>query len=138
MPKVSISVKLGAPAERVWELIGGFNSLPDWSGATRSSALEQGGRVRRLHTQDGGVIVEQLETFNESERYYSYSIVEAPLPVTNYHATLKVIPVFGQQQCIVEWSSSFYTAPELEDELSAAFSQLYQGGLDSLRKVLGG
>lgn len=137
MSKVSVSVTLAAPAERVWGMIGGFNSLPEWSGAIRSSELEQGGRVRRMLTRDGAVIVERLETFSENERYYSYSIVEAPLPVTNYHCTLKVIPVFGQQQCIVEWSSSFYTAPELEDEMNAAFALLYQGGLDSLKKTLG-
>lgn len=137
MSKVSISATLAAPAERVWALIGGFNSLPEWSGAISSSALEEGGRLRRMRTPDGAVVVERLETFSESERYYSYSIVEAPLPVTNYHATLKVIPVFGRQQCIVEWSSSYYTTPELEDKLNAAFSRLYQGGLDNLKKTLG-
>ncbi len=29
MTKVSMSVNLGVPAEKVWELIGGFNALAD-------------------------------------------------------------------------------------------------------------
>jgi len=41
-------------------LIGGFNSLPDWISFIPKSELSEGGRVRRLETGDGAVVVERL------------------------------------------------------------------------------
>jgi len=136
MSTVSVCVTMPAAAAAVWQRIGGFNSLPDWCGAIRASVLEDHGRVRRLEVVDGSIVVERLETFSEAERSYSYSIVEAALPVTNYLSTLKVIAVFGQAQSIVEWSSNYYTAPELEERMRTAFTRLYQDSLDNLKLTL--
>jgi Polyketide cyclase / dehydrase and lipid transport len=30
MAKVSVSTKLAAPADKVWSVIGGWNTVPDW------------------------------------------------------------------------------------------------------------
>ena len=137
MSKVSVSMQLGASAERAWRVAGGFQGLMDWAGGLQSCTAEQGGRVRRLVTGDSAVIVERLEAFSESEKFYSYSIVESPLPVTNYQSTLKVIPVFGKDECIVEWSSNFYPAPEAEAQMEALFTAIYQGSLEELKRTLG-
>ena len=90
MPKVAMEDKLAIPLEEVWKLIGGFNALPDWHPAVAKSTLEDGGRVRKLDLVGGGSITERLESFDENEKTYSYSIVAGPLPVANYKATLKV------------------------------------------------
>jgi len=137
MSKVSVSMQLGASAERAWQVAGGFQGLLDWAGGLRSCTAEQGGRVRRLVTADGVVIVERLEAFSDSEKFYRYSIIEAPLPVTNYQSTLKVIPVFGKDECIVEWTSNFYPAPQAEAQMEALFTAIYQGSLEELRRTLG-
>ncbi|MGQ0516575.1 SRPBCC family protein, partial [Bacillus sp. D-CC] len=79
----------GSP-EQVWQLIGGFNSLPDWLPYIPSSKLTEGGRVRHLANPDGDTIIERLEVFNEKDRYYTYSIMNAPFPVTNYLSTTGV------------------------------------------------
>ncbi|WP_295993544.1 SRPBCC family protein [Rugamonas sp.] len=136
MSKVSVSMQLGVSAERAWAMVGGFHGLLDWSSGLKSCTAEQGGRVRRLLAADGMEILERLEAFSESERFYSYSIIESPLPVTNYQSTLKVIPVFGQEQCHVEWSCNFYAPAEHEAQMEAAFQGLYQGGLDQLKQKL--
>ncbi|MBJ7312722.1 SRPBCC family protein [Rugamonas sp. CCM 8940] len=135
MSKISVSIQLAASAERVWQMVGGFNSMPDWCRSISNSTLHEGGRVRRLETADGAVIVERLETFSEAERRYSYSIVAAPLPVTNYHAALRVGE--GESACAVEWSSTFYAAAEDEERIVATLRQIYQGGLDDLKRALG-
>lgn len=95
MASTSVSRIVPAPPERVWQLIGGFGSLPDWLPNIPSSILEEGGRLRRLGTPDGDTIVERLVAFNEEERQYSYAIVEAPFPVTDYVSTLRVHAVSG-------------------------------------------
>lgn len=135
MSKISVSIRLAASADRVWQMVGGFNGMPDWCRSIRNSTLHEGGRVRRLEAADGAIVVERLESFSEQERRYSYSIVASPLPVTNYQATLQVGP--GEAACVVEWSSTFYAAAEDEERIGAALRQIYQGGLDDLKRALG-
>ena len=125
-----------APAERVWQLIGGFHSLADWSSSIKSSLPEQGGRVRRLKTADGAVIVERLESFSEAERQYSYSIVTAPIPVSNYRSTLQVTGA-GEAACSAQWSGEFDAVPGAEEAMAGAFEHLYQTAFDDLKRVYG-
>ncbi len=46
MAQAAASVDLPVPADRVWALIGGFGSLPDWLPYIPRSELSEGGRVR--------------------------------------------------------------------------------------------
>ena len=81
MATASATIDIPAPADQVWQLIGGFGSLPDWLSFVVKSELSEGGRLRTLRTEDGTVIVERLQTFDNAGKTYSYSIVEAPFPV---------------------------------------------------------
>lgn len=56
MAQTSASLEVPATADRVWQLIGGFNSLPDWLPLIPGSELSEGARVRHLKTADGQVI----------------------------------------------------------------------------------
>ena len=82
MAKVSMSTPLGVSADQVWQLIGGFNTLPDWHPAVEKSELEEAGQVRRLSLAGGGEIVERLEKVSDNERVYTYTIESGPLPVS--------------------------------------------------------
>ena len=90
MAQANASIRISVSPDKVWQLIGGFNSLPDWLPYIPSSELSEGGRVRRLATPNGDVIVERLEAFDNRARSYTYSILEAPFPVTGYRSTLLV------------------------------------------------
>lgn len=137
MAKVVVSMTFAAPAERVWQLIGGFHSLADWTSSFKSSLAEQGGRVRRLKTAEGAVIVERLETFSEAERQYSYSIVSAPIPVSNYRSTLQVSGAPGAADCNAQWSGEFDAAEGAEEAMVGAFEHLYQSAFRDLKRVYG-
>lgn len=67
----------------VWQLIGGFNSLPDWLAYIPKSELSEGGRVRHLANPNGETIVEGLEKFDNAARSYSYFILRTPFPKDN-------------------------------------------------------
>lgn len=69
---VSGQIEASVAAETAWELLGGFDNLPLWIPMIAGSVLEEGGRVRRLTTSDGTVIIERLLTFSEQERCYTY------------------------------------------------------------------
>ena len=137
MPKVDMSTELSVSADKVWELIGGFNALPDWHPAVEKSELEEGGTIRRLSLAGGGEIIEKLEKVDDNEHVYTYSIVSAPLPVTNYVATIKVKDE-GEGKCSVEWSSEFQTPEVNENEAVQAIQGIYQAGFDQLKKIYGG
>jgi Polyketide cyclase / dehydrase and lipid transport len=67
----------------VWQLIGGFNSSPDWLAYIPKSELSEGGRVRHLANPNGETIVEGLEKFDNAARSYSYFILRTPFPKDN-------------------------------------------------------
>jgi len=124
-----------APNE-VWKLIGGFNALPDWHPAIEKSELEEEGSMRRLSLAGGGTIVEKLVKFDDKERIYSYSIIDSPLPVTNYEATIRV-KNDGEGNTTVEWSSEFEAEGAAENEAMDVIAGIYQAGFDNLKKMFG-
>lgn len=133
----SAAVTLAAPADFVWQLIGGFGALPDWLPLIARSTLEQGGRVRRLVAADGAVIVEKLVAFSEEARRYSYTLLQGPLPVADYLATLQVSPAPGGQSCTVTWGSEFFVTDGDARVVAADLEQLYLDGLLALKARLG-
>ncbi|MEU6554357.1 SRPBCC family protein [Streptomyces sp. NPDC046915] len=123
--------------DRVWQLIGGFGSLPDWLPYIPESELSDGGRVRRLTNEDGGVIVERLEAFDHAARSYSYAIEQAPFPVTGYLSTLSVHAVPGRPDAArVEWSGSFTPVGVSDADAEELFHGIYTDGLAALLKTV--
>jgi uncharacterized protein YndB with AHSA1/START domain len=138
MASAFLAIDLDAPPEEVWQLIGGFGSLPDWRPPLWSFELLEGGRVRRIGLSADSTIVERLETFDNASRSYSYSIIESPFPVTAYLATIRVLA--GGARGIgsrVEWSGTF-TPVDGASEAQAVeiFEGVYRRGLDALAAAM--
>lgn len=138
MTKVSLTTKLSVPADQVWNVIGGFNALPNWHPAVKESKLDAGGRIRKLDLAGGGNVTEKLEKFDDKQHAYSYSIMQAPLPVANYTATIKVSQAKDGKGCTVEWSSEFAPSGASEEEARKAIERVYQAGFENLKKMFGG
>ena len=133
MATASSVIEIPASADQVWQLIGGFNSLPDWLPFIAKSEPSEGGRVRHLTAADGGTIVERLQTFDNVARTYSYTIEASPFPVSAYLATLRV-EALTESSAKVTWSGVFTPAPGTTDEaVEALFAGVYRGGLEALR-----
>ena len=64
MAQASASIDIPVSPDRIWQLIGGFGSLPDWLPYITKRELSEGGRVRHLANPNGESIVEQLERFD--------------------------------------------------------------------------
>jgi hypothetical protein len=132
MATASASLSLPVSADKVWQLVGGFLSLPDWLPFIAASEPAEGGRIRKLTTEDGASITERLESFDNQARTYSYSITEGPFPVTDYLATLQVTAT-GDNQTQVTWSGRFTPNDISDAEASALFQGIYEGGLEALK-----
>jgi uncharacterized protein YndB with AHSA1/START domain len=140
MSKVSLSTQLPVPARTVWDTIGGFNALAKWHPAIAKSEETKKGEstIRTLTLHGGGSIVERLDAKDDKSRTYSYSILEGPLPVAKYHATLHVTENAGGQSCTVEWSSEFEASGAPATEAEKAIRGVYEAGFNNLRKMFGG
>ncbi|MGW5778744.1 SRPBCC family protein [Streptomyces sp. NPDC003863] len=137
MASTSVSRVVPATPQKVWDLIGGFDALPDWLPYIPQSTALEGGRVRRLTNPDGDVIIERLVDFDEAERHYSYVILEAPFPVTGYVSTLRVHTVPGRDDVAeVQWSGRFNPDDVTDAEAEGLFAGIYRDGLEALHQAL--
>ncbi|MEB6046056.1 SRPBCC family protein [Staphylococcus pseudoxylosus] len=131
MANTKVSIEIVASPDEVWKKIGGFDSLPDWLPYILSSKISEGGRVRTLTNPDGSIIIERLEVFSHDEKFYSYSIIQAPFPVTYYLSTIKVRE--SEKGSIVEWSGEFSPENVSEKEAINIFYDIYKEGLEALQ-----
>ncbi|WP_215409212.1 SRPBCC family protein [Janthinobacterium sp. JC611] len=136
MAHTTTSIDIAATPAQVWQLIGGFNSLPDWLPYIPSSSLSDGGRIRHLANPAGDVIVEQLEAYDNTARSYSYSILQAPFPATDYLSTLQVSAIAGSDGARVTWSGRFTPVGASEQEVTELFHGIYVAGLEALQQTL--
>ena len=135
MTKIAMSTDLNVSADDAWKLIGNFNALPDWHPLVEKSELTKKGQERRLSLVGGGTIIERLENIDAKTRTYTYSIIDSPLPVKNYKATLKVTG--SGKNCKVEWSSEFEANAGYENDALEALQDIYESGFENLRKMFG-
>ncbi|NGF73196.1 SRPBCC family protein [Klebsiella pneumoniae] len=133
MATTTVSIEIPASVDQVWQLMGGFDSLPDWLPFIPKSMVSEGGRVRTLTTSDGGTVIERLEAFDNRQRSYSYSIIQAPFPVVDYLSTIAVVATADSNITRVEWSGNFTPVNVSDADAEALFSGIYRDGLQALK-----
>jgi len=117
MVEIYRSDVIRAQASRVWSLIRDFNALPLWTPFVADSRIEGGmpsdrvGCVRNFRLRDGGTIRERLLMLDDAGYACTYSILDSPMPVEDYRATLRLHPVVRDKTCFAEWSAEFDCAP---------------------------
>ena len=145
MVQVYVSTVIDAPAETIWSRIRNFNAMPQWHPGIADSRIENGeapdkvGCVRHFHTTNGGMIRERLLALSDYDYSCVYEILESPMGVENYVATLKLTPVTDGGRCFAEWSAEFDCPEERERELVETIGNgVFQGGFDALKRQYGG
>ena len=145
MIKVYTSSVIDASADAVWAHVRDFNGLPKWHPAIADSRIEGNwpadriGCIRNFRLRDGGAIREQLLSLSDYDYQCTYSILESPMGVENYVATLRLTPITDGDRTFVEWTAEFDCALEREAELvSNIGSRVFQGGFDALKRQFGG
>jgi hypothetical protein len=140
MIKVYTSSVIDASAEAVWAHVRDFNRLPQWTPFVADSRIEGGqpsdkvGCVRNFRLKDGAVIREQLLALSDYDFQCTYAMLESPMGVTNYVATLKLTPVTDGTRTFAEWWAEFDCAPERESELAQQIGQgVFQASFDALK-----
>jgi hypothetical protein len=144
MAKVYISSVINASAGQVWGIVRDFNGLANWTPFVAESRIEQGqpadkiGCVRNFMLKDGGRIRERLLALSDYDFTMVYSILESPMGVENYIATLRLIPITDGDRCFAEWSAEFDCAPGREQELVSHIGRnVFHAAFQSLKGRFG-
>jgi Polyketide cyclase / dehydrase and lipid transport len=142
MAKVYVSNVIPAAVGLVWAQVRNFNGLPDWTGFVAESRIEQNlpadkiGCIRNFRLRNGGRIRERLLALSDYEMSCTYAILESPMGVENYVATLRLIPVTDGDQTFADLSAEFDAAPDREAQIADDIARnVFGAALASLRNL---
>ncbi len=143
MPHIVKSTILDAPTGAVWNVLRDFNGHDRWHPAVATSTIERAqasdkiGCVRRFKLQDGSELREQLLALSDLEQTFSYCLLDTPIPMFNYVAHVRLLPVTDGDRTFWHWESRFTTRPaDVERLTQMVAEQIYQAGFDSIRRHL--
>lgn len=91
------------------------------------------GAIRKLASADG-VLIERLESLDNSARVLCYSIIEPTTPMSGYVGKIEVRDI-GARSGEVAWSSTFEAVGLPDDQVIALLEGIYASGLTNLAKL---
>lgn len=141
MVKIFQSVVIDAALPEVWKAIRDFSDL-SWGVKLERSEVEdhkkgdQVGAIRQLYLP--GVpqpVRERLVSLNDLEHTFTYVIVDAPMPVANYVATVHLYHVTDGDKTFMTWSADFSVVPPaVEAEVAEHIGKdIFLAGMKSLQ-----
>jgi len=143
VPHVVKSTILDAPTGAVWEVLRDFNGHDRWHPEVVTSLIERGqssdkiGCVRRFRLKDGSELREQLLALSDLEQSFSYCLLDTPIPLFNYVAHVRLMPVTDGDRTFWHWEARFTTPPGEERRLTEMVGeQIYQAGFEAIRRRL--
>lgn len=130
MSKVSISQQFTQDADTLWGIVGDPAGIARWHPAIAKSPLSADGTSRVCHLEGGGEVHERITEASAAGRRYTYQIVESPLPVRDYVATLSVEP--APEGARVVWEASFEAAGAPPADVEAMIRGVFEAGLSAI------
>jgi NADPH:quinone reductase len=143
MVKVVKSTIIDAPIDEVWQLLRDFNGHDRWHPAVAVSRIEERrasdeiGCVRDFALKQGGAIREQLLALSDRDYTFTYCILDAPVPLEGYVATVRLKPVTDGNRTFWHWQSEFKAPPGREAELTRMVGEdIYEGGFGAIKAIV--
>ena len=138
------SMLIDASVDEVWKAVRCFDAVAVWNPGVTTARMESGGptetgHIRRLDVADGSVFRETLLAHSDVEHFYSYDIVEGPLPVTGYRSTHRFLPITEGDKTLGIWEGWFDCAPEVAAAMEHTVGDLiYVNGMRGLNDYMTG
>src|ERR1700753_3294007 len=143
MPKIVKSTIINAATDRVWTGLRDFNAHDRGHPAVATSAIERGqpsdkiGCVRRFRLAGGAELRGQPLARSVSQQSSSYCLLDTPIPLFNYVAHVRLLPVTDGDRTFWHWECRFTTRAGEEQRLVAMVGEeIYQAGFDAVRKYV--
>jgi hypothetical protein len=140
--RASVSIKVAAPTEKVWELVGSFANLKAITqGVIANCEMDKTGTIRKLKVKGAkGLITERLIKYDSQTLTQIYCIVDQPnniVPFVDYTSTIKVRTITAKS-CTIEWSSRFVPKKGQTVKDCQEFARgVYETGIGGVKDRLG-
>ena len=86
--------------------------------------------MRRFHLKDGSELREQLLALSDLDMAFTYCLLDTPIPLLNYVAHVRLLPVTDGDMTFWHWTSRFDTPAGREAELEQSGRREHlRGGL---------
>jgi hypothetical protein len=139
---VERAVRIEAPIEVAWEILGDF-SLRELVADICTHVDVKGsgvGAVRTMHLAPrfgSGYVQERLESLDERDHYMTYRMVDSgPVPFADYIGSIRLTPA-GPAACVAVMTSRFVPV-ELDDETARSISVTnIETALKNAREAIG-
>ncbi len=138
--RLSRSTVVDAPVGMIWHLLRDFNSHASWHPAISASHIQADeppdsvGAVRVFRLADGSLLSEQLIALSDREHELTYCLLEAPLPLIDYVATMRLRPVTDGDRTFITWESRFRPPKDQAVRLARLVSDdIYDAGFAALK-----
>ncbi|MGL4276878.1 MAG: SRPBCC family protein [Morganella morganii] len=143
MTTVTYNALIEGDPDVIWQTLKAFGQIAKWHPEIIGSRMEGHqpdglpGSTRHLILKDGAILRETLLSMDDRQRQLSYGFAVSPLPVDNYVAGLKVIPLSGVPRAVIQWSATFDTRdPDPQGNMVKVIRELIVGGHTSLQQYL--
>ena len=129
MARVYVSDVIDAAPDDVWAVLRDFAAMDEWHPLIAKMHMEEGhpadrvGAVRTFTLTDGGRLRERLLSLSDYDYHFRYDILESPLPLEDYVAECRLLPITVANRSFIEWSAEFICARAKEPELVQLISQ---------------
>lgn len=136
MARVEVQDEIEASKELVWDLVSDFGGIGRISPEVESCEVEgEGvGAVRTIRTS-GVLIQERLEELDGDNCVFSYSMLEGPIPFTNYVAHVRLSDA-GPRRTAIRWSGTFEPLAGIPaEQLEQLVRGIYQGLIAGVKKA---
>jgi hypothetical protein len=138
---IYVSSVIDAPVEEVWAI------ARDFTGHWHSSVIvdpsiegglpaDQVGCVRAFRLEDGGKLREVLVGLSDEQHEFSYRILESPLPVEDYLASVRFLPVTTSGATFGEWTVDFRVSPDEEQSTVDTVRGVFEKGFADIANLL--
>ena len=145
------SIRINAPPDAVWAVLGDFNGLPRWLSFIEYRQIVVGnnnevGAIRLVTRRNGTKVTERLLEYDPHNMRLAYTYVDGAVMSSDYFPLLTVKDG-GNGTSLVEWSARFkrlaYAVdpppPGQDDKsLTDLYNGLYTAGLENLKRVVEG
>jgi hypothetical protein len=125
MTRVSSSTVIEARVDAVWALLENFADVSRWHPDVLESRIENGGTgkrsgdVRSIKLRDGTPVREKLLAISDESKSYTYSVIEAPLPIRNHSSTVS-LSATPDNRTAITWYAEFMVEAGIDATVIAA------------------
>lgn len=130
MSQITQAIVVNASADDVWRLVGDVGNVHAWVPALSKTRMD--GDVRIATFADGGEAREQIVSRSDSDRTYTYTYLDGPIPLEQYESTITVSPHHSGTGTLVTWTATLQADPAVVTSID----ELYAASLAELKKVV--